>query len=77
MKPQKKIHTLDQLEKNIYRLQLKAKNMEFRLSDNLDHLQKHYASMTMSSIVSHFSKKEEDEKCSGTMYSVIFLTMKH
>ena len=65
MKPQKKIHTLDQLEKNIYRLQLKAKNMEFRLSDNLDHLQKHYASMTMSSIVSHFSKKEEEKSVQG------------
>jgi hypothetical protein len=54
-----KIKNLDTLEKEIYRLRLDAKNTEEKLEENLDHFQKHYASMTMNSIFNRSSSGKE------------------
>lgn len=57
-----KIKNLDTLEKEIYRLRLEAKNYESKLEENLDHLQKNYASMTMNSIFNKTSSGKEKIK---------------
>jgi hypothetical protein len=57
MKTEKNIHSLDTLEMEIYRLKLEAKNMEEKLSSNLDYLQENYLSMTINS----FSGKNENK----------------
>ena len=57
-----KIKNLDTLEKEIYRLQLEARNYEDKLGENLDYLQKHYASMTVNSIFNRASSTKEKVK---------------
>jgi len=57
-----KIKNLDTLEKEIYRLQLEAKNKKERLEENLDYFQKHYASMTVNSIFNRSSSGKEKVK---------------
>jgi hypothetical protein len=54
-----KIKNIDTLEKEIYRLQLEARNCKDKLGKNLEHLQKHYASMTMNSFSSRNSSTKE------------------
>ena len=58
----KNIYNLDTLEKKIYHLQLKAKNTEDKLNDNLEYLQDHYSSMTMNSIVNRSCHHKEKLK---------------
>ena len=53
-----KIKSLDALEKEIYRLRQDAKKYESNLENNLDYLQKNYASMAVNSV---FSKSEAKE----------------
>jgi len=55
-------HNLDTLEKEIYRLQLKAKNTKDKLNDNFDYLQDHYTSMTMNSVFNRSSSRKEKMK---------------
>jgi len=43
-------HNLDTLEKEIYRLRLKAKNLAEEISHNFEYLQDHYTSMTMNTV---------------------------
>jgi uncharacterized membrane protein YheB (UPF0754 family) len=57
----KHIHNLDTLEKEIYRLRLKAKNTADKLNDNFEHLQDHYTSMTMNSIFNHHSCDHQEK----------------
>src|SRR3974390_3231293 len=59
-----KIKNLDTLEKEIYRLRLEAKSKEEKLEENLDYLQKNYASMIMNSIFNraHSGKEKIKEK---------------
>lgn len=57
-----KIKNLDTLEKEIYRLRLEAKNYESKLEDNLDHLQKNYASMAINSVFSRPAAKESGKE---------------
>ncbi|HEY6504802.1 MAG TPA: hypothetical protein VIZ28_12555 [Chitinophagaceae bacterium] len=59
MKRTRKIHNLDTLEKEIYRLQLEAKNTEEKLDRNFDHLRDNYSSMFMNSFFSSRRNKEE------------------
>lgn len=54
------IKNLDTLEKEIYRLKLKARTLEDHFDDNLDHLQHNYGSMIRNSIF--HSKKESQQK---------------
>ncbi len=61
-KTSSKIKNLDTLEKEIYRLRLEAKNTEEKLENNLDYLQRNYASMTMNSIFSRSSSKESGKE---------------
>jgi hypothetical protein len=61
MKKANKIHNLDQLEREIYRLKLEARNIEKQLDRNLDHLQDNYFSMAMNSIFGR-KKREADDK---------------
>ena len=58
MKNIEKIHNLDTLEGEIYRLKSDAKNIEEKLDKNLDHFQENYWSMTMNS----FFCKDESKK---------------
>lgn len=45
----KKIHNLVTLEREIYRLELKAKNIEEKMNRNFDHLHDNYLSMFLNS----------------------------
>jgi hypothetical protein len=55
-------HNLDTLEKEIYRLQLRAKNTRDELNNNFEYLQDHYTSMTMNSVFSRSSCRKEKLK---------------
>ena len=55
-------HNLDTLEKEIYRLQLKANNTRNKLNDNLEYLQDHYTSMTVNSVLNRSSCRKEKMK---------------
>jgi hypothetical protein len=57
-----KIRNLDTLEKEIYRLQLEARNYEDRLEKNFDYLKQHYASMTMNTIAGAAASAKEKVK---------------
>jgi hypothetical protein len=57
-----KIKNLDTLEKEIYRLRLEGKEYEKKLEDNLDHLQKNYASMAINSVFRRSSAKESGKE---------------
>ena len=57
-----KIKNLDTLEKEIYRLQLEARNHKDKLEENLEYLQKHYASMAMNSFFKKNSSTKEKVK---------------
>ena len=59
MKNIKKIHNLDTLEGEIYRLKSDAKNIEEKLDKNLDHFQENYWSMTMDSFFCKGNKKDD------------------
>jgi hypothetical protein len=50
------------LEKEIYRLRLKAKNTADKLNDNFEYLQDHYSSMTMNSILNRSCDHKEKLK---------------
>jgi hypothetical protein len=50
-----KIHNLDTLDKEIYRLKFYGKELESRMDDNLGYLKDNYGRMAKNSI---FSKKE-------------------
>jgi F0F1-type ATP synthase delta subunit len=54
----KNIHSLDSLEREIYRLRLEAKNIEKKIDHNLEHLQESFSSMAMNSF---FRKKKTTE----------------
>jgi hypothetical protein len=58
----KNIHNLDTLEKEIYRLRLKAKNTADKLNDNFEYLQDHYSSMTVNSILNRSCDHQEKLK---------------
>jgi hypothetical protein len=57
-----KIKNIDTLEKEIYRLRLEARDYKDKLEENLEHLQKHYASMTMNSFFNRNSSTKERVK---------------
>ena len=61
MKKTKKIHGLDTLEREIYRLRLEAKNIEEKLDQNLDHLQENYWSMALNSFSCSKNTKHNGE----------------
>jgi hypothetical protein len=60
----KHIKNLDTLEKEIYRLQLKAKSLEEKFDDRLDHLRENYSSMLMNSL---FRKNNTKETVTGAV----------
>ena len=57
-----KIKNLDTLEKEIYRLQLEARNYKDKLERNFEYLQKHYTSMAINSFFKKNSSTEEKVK---------------
>ena len=65
-----KIKNIDTLEKEIYRLELKARDHKNKMEKNFGHLQKHYASMTMNSFFNHnaSSKEKVREKIFSTIW---------
>lgn len=68
------IDTLYELEKEIFKLQMRAKDIEVVLDDNFDHLQDNFYKMGWNSIFSgrrrRKKKKEEEEE---TGYSTGFI----
>ena len=50
---------MDTLEKEIYRLELAARDHKDKLEKNFEHFQKHYASMTMNSFFNHTASGKE------------------
>ena len=68
MKQTGNIHNLDTLEKEIYRLKLKAKNIEEKWDDNFEKLQHNYPSMFMNS----FFQKKKEEKTNGNGFFTSF-----
>lgn len=63
------IKNLDNLEKEIYRLKLKSRQLEDRFDSNLEHLQNNYGSMIRNSIFQ--SKKESQPVSSSILDSVV------
>lgn len=61
MKKISQIHNMDSLEREIYRLELQAKDIERKLDHNLDRLQQNYVSMTMNSFFKD-EKRDEDKR---------------
>ncbi len=61
MKKTNNIHNLDTLQREIYRLKLEARNMEEKLNQNMDYLQKNCGSMTLNSFF-HKSRQNENSK---------------
>jgi len=59
MKKAKNIHSLDSLEREIYRLKLEAKSIEDKMDHNFEHLQENFSSMTMNSFCSKRKNKED------------------
>jgi len=68
MKQAENIHNLDTLEKEIYRLKLKAKNIEEKWDDNFEKLQHNYPSMFMNS----FFLKKNEKKTNGNGFFTSF-----
>lgn len=62
------IKNLDTLEKEIYRLKLKSKELEARFDDNIEHLQNNYGSMIRNSI---FHSKKEAQPVSTTLMNAV------
>lgn len=68
------IDTLYELEKEIYKLQIRAKDIEVVLDDNFDHLQDNFYKMGWNSIFSgrrRRKKKKQEEEEAG--YNTGFL----
>ena len=62
MKRTKNVRNLDSLERELYRLELDAKNIEGKLDHNLGHLQENFSSMAMNSLFCNKNNKEEDKE---------------
>lgn len=69
MKKKSRIHNLDSLEKEIYRLQLEAKELEEKLQKGGEHLQANYASMFMNSF---FRKKKRNAEERHRFFDFLF-----
>lgn len=69
MKKAKNIHNLDSLEREIYRLQLEAKNMERQFDRNFEHVQQHYSSMFMNSF---FRRRKEEGEAKSSFFASFF-----
>jgi len=61
MKQRKKIHNLNTLDGEIYRLKSEAQNIEKKLDKNLDYLQNNYWTMTMNSLLRQIDNKKYGE----------------
>ncbi|MFI5129146.1 MAG: hypothetical protein ACHQFX_04115 [Chitinophagales bacterium] len=59
MKKAKNIHSLDSLEREIYRLKLEVKSIEDRMDYNFEHLKENFSSMTMNSFSTKRKNKED------------------
>jgi hypothetical protein len=65
---EKKIHNIDSLEKEILRLQLKAKESERKLEKQFEKLKSNFGSMVLRSFR---KKKEETERSASFVDSVL------
>jgi hypothetical protein len=54
----KNIHSLETLDLEIYKLQMKAKQQEKALDANFDHLQENFHSMAWNSVIRYNSNKQ-------------------
>ena len=67
MKKEKHIHDLETLEKEIYRLELEDRNIEAKLENSFEYLQRNYSSVLLNSF--SCKKKHEREKKNGFLSS--------
>jgi hypothetical protein len=68
MKRSKNIHNIDSLRREIYRLELEAKNIENELGKNFGYLRQNYSSMATGSF---FSGKKKENPGKGIFNSFI------
>lgn len=64
-----RIHNLDSLEKEIYRLKLHSKKLEDKMDENFTHLKENYGRMARNSV---FGKKEGMKDALGAGISGAF-----
>lgn len=69
MKKATNIHNLDTLEREIYRLQVEAKNMEKKFDRNCNYLQHHYSSMFVNSF---FRRKRDSDEGKKNFFESFF-----
>lgn len=59
------IKNISELDKEIYRLQLQAKNLEDKMDDQLTYLQQHYPGMIMNSVLPN--KENITQRLTGSL----------
>jgi len=64
----KKMHSLESLEKEINRLRQKAKNLEAKMDDSFSYLQEHSSSLMINTLLSGVINKES---VSGTIFNFL------
>ena len=68
--PDKKVHSLESLDKEINRLRQKAKNLEAKMDDNFSYLQEHSSALMINTLLSGFIIKNK-ESVSGSIFNFL------
>jgi hypothetical protein len=68
--PNKKVHSLESLDKEINRLRQKAKNLEEKMDDNFSYLQEHSSALMINTLLSGFIIKNK-ESVSGSIFNFL------
>jgi hypothetical protein len=66
----KKIHSVESLEKEIIRLRQKAKGLETKMDDNFSYLQEHSSALMINTLLSGFIIKNK-ESVSGSIFNFL------
>ncbi len=69
MATSKNIHSLQSLEKEIYKLQLKAKAIEQELDENFEHLQDNFHGMAWNSLIRY--KRSSQSWSAGIVQGIL------
>lgn len=68
--PNKKVHSLESLDKEINRLRQKAKNLEAKMDDNFSYLHEHSSALMINTLLSGFIIKNK-ESVSGSVFNFL------
>src|SRR5271170_426615 len=66
----KKIHSLESLDKEINRLRKKAKDLEVKMDDNFSYLHEHSSALMINTLLSGFIIKNK-ESVSGSVFNFL------